>query len=84
MTALLDELAARQGVAVIEGDPPPPPCPQALRALHAWNQLATGMGGIDWQGLPVVAELLGYADAELDLLLHRLYLIKRRKPAAGA
>lgn len=82
MTALLEDLAARQGVAVFEGDPPPPPCPQALRALQAWNHLATGMGGIDWQGLPIVAELLGYADAELELLLHRLHVIKTHKPGA--
>lgn len=83
MTALLDDIAARQGGAQIEGEPPPAHCPHARVALEAWNHLATGMGGIDWQGLPIVVELLGIADAELDLLLHRLHVIKRHKPTKG-
>lgn len=81
MTALLDDLAARQGGDVLEGEAPAPICPQARLALDAWNHLATGMGGIDWQGLPVVVELLGVADAQLELLLHRLKVIKTHRPA---
>ncbi len=43
-------------------------------AIKAWNLLANGMGGFDYAGLPMVAEMLGFDD--LDGLLHRLLVIK--------
>lgn len=39
-----------------------------------WNLLATGDGGIDWAGLPLVAGLMGIDD--IDGLLLRLQVIK--------
>jgi hypothetical protein len=33
----------------------------AALAIRAWNL----MGGIDWAGLPVVAEMLGFDDPEI-------------------
>jgi hypothetical protein len=47
-------------------------------AIRAWNALATGQGGFDWSGLPLVAELLGVTD--LELLLERLVIIKNHRP----
>ena len=35
------------------------------------------MGGIDWAGLPVVAEILGYDDVEL--LIAQLIVIRDRE-----
>lgn len=44
-----------------------------------FNLLANGMGGLDWQGLPLVCGWLGIADVEG--LIQRLELIKtHRKP----
>ena len=42
------------------------------------NLLATGTGGLDWAGLPAVAEWLGVTD--LDGLLTRLEVIKMHRP----
>lgn len=43
--------------------------------------LTNGMGAIDWAGVEVVSALLGVPDADLDLFIHRLMLIKQyRKP----
>lgn len=53
-------------------------------ALHAWNHLATGMGGIDWAGLDAVAVLLDIHDDKLELMLHLLAVIKRHKPPEQA
>ena len=36
--------------------------------------LANGMGGLDWSGVPLVAELLGVGD--LEMFLHRMTVIK--------
>lgn len=41
--------------------------------------LANGMGGIDWQGLPVACAYRGVRDVEM--LIHRLLLIKAYRPA---
>ncbi len=43
--------------------------------------LNNGFGGIDWAGLPVVAELLQVQDVEA--LVEDLMLIKTHKPGAG-
>ena len=43
-------------------------------ALQAWGLLATGMGGWDWAGLPVVVELLNVRDVEA--LIGRMKTIK--------
>ena len=40
--------------------------------------LSNGMGGMDWAGLPIVAELLGIDD--IDALVHRLMTIKAWRP----
>ncbi len=38
------------------------------------------MGGLDWAGLPLVAEFLGVTD--LEMLMHRLTVIKLHRPGA--
>lgn len=38
------------------------------------------MGGLDWAGLPVIADWLGVQD--MDDLLHRLAVIKAHRSAA--
>ncbi len=40
--------------------------------------LANGMGGIDWAGLPIVADMLGITDPQA--LIEHLTLIKAYKP----
>jgi hypothetical protein len=42
-------------------------------AVRAWNLL----GGIDWAGLPLVAEILGYDD--IELLITQLVVIRDRE-----
>lgn len=42
-------------------------------AIRAWNLL----GGIDWAGLPLVAEILGYDD--IELLITQLVVIRDRE-----
>lgn len=61
-------------------DPSSQPSIDDYLAVRAWNLLATGMGSFDWAGLPAVCELLGIADVEL--LIHRLQVIKHHKPNA--
>jgi hypothetical protein len=39
-------------------------------AIQAWNL----MGGLDWNGLPIVAEMLGVED--IELLLRHIVLIR--------
>ncbi|WFP48509.1 hypothetical protein PL263_10330 [Methylomonas sp. EFPC3] len=47
------------------------PQPDQLKlAVDAWNI----MGGLDWAGLPVVAELLGVQD--IESLIYHLKLIR--------
>ena len=70
----------RSGVELL-GEPDAEPDHGDLVALQAWNLLATGMGGFDWQGLPLVVALLGVQD--IELLLHRLQVIKTHKPPKG-
>lgn len=48
-------------------------------AIAVFNALRTGQGGIDWAGLPLMAEWFGVAD--LAGLMQRLIVIKTyRKP----
>ena len=49
-------------------------------AFRVYGLLANGMGGLDWAGLPVIAEWLGVQD--MDDLLHRLAVIKAHRSAA--
>lgn len=44
------------------------------QALNAAQMLATDAGGIDWAGLPLVAEYLGVTD--VDGLMHGLQTIR--------
>jgi hypothetical protein len=50
--------------------------------MKAWNFLATGMGGIDWQALPLAMAWLGITDAAG--LIARLLVIKGHRPPEGA
>lgn len=61
-----------------EGEEAPEATPQDLLALRAWRLLGNGMGGIDWAGLPIVAELLGVTDPER--LIEQLLVIRAHKP----
>jgi len=77
LTALLD---ARHGIQY-EGEEAEPPTPASLTAWKAWLMLTNGMGALDWAGLEPVAAVLGVPDADLELFIHRLLLIKLyRKP----
>jgi hypothetical protein len=42
-------------------------------AVRAWNLL----GGVEWGGIEMVAETLGYTD--LELLMHQLVVIRERQ-----
>lgn len=42
-----------------------------------WKMLSTGQGGLDWAGLPLVAEFFGITD--IESLLTRLAVIKSYK-----
>lgn len=46
-------------------------------AFRVFNLLADGMGGLNWQGLPLVAGWLGVQD--VDGLMHRLAIIKTHR-----
>lgn len=46
--------------------------------MRVYGMLENGMGGLDWAGLPLVAEMLGVDDPQM--LIVRLETIK--KPAA--
>ncbi len=46
--------------------------------MQIWNACANGMGGIDWQAVPLFAEFYGFAD--LDTLTEQLLIIKMHKP----
>jgi hypothetical protein len=74
LIALLDATSGIQ----YEGEKPPDPDPSHLTALRAWRMLANGMGGIDWAGLPIVADMLGITDPQA--LIEHLTLIKAYKP----
>lgn len=50
--------------------PPDAPPPGAGLAVQAWNL----MGGLDWNALPVVAEMLGIDD--VDALIRDLITIR--------
>ena len=47
-------------------------------ALHAYNLMANGMGGLDWAALPYVVAYLGVLDVEA--LIDRLRVIKLHRP----
>lgn len=51
------------------------------RAIRAWNLLANGMGGIDWNGFDRIVEHLSIDDEEW--LVESLYAIRFHKPDAG-
>lgn len=46
-------------------------------AFRIFNLLADGMGGLNWQGLPLVCGWLGVQD--VDGLMHRLAIIKTHR-----
>lgn len=48
-------------------------------ALVAWSHLRVGDNGVDWAGLPFIAELLGVAD--LERLAEQLRVIRHHRPA---
>jgi hypothetical protein len=50
-------------------------------AILVFNALENGMGGLDWSGLHIQAEFYGIED--VDMLIHRLHVIKGHKPASG-
>ena len=55
-----------------QGKPTHSPPPDEIKpAIEAWNMLG---GTIDWQGLPVICELLGITDVEM--LLYELMVIR--------
>lgn len=67
-------LDAQAGI-VYEGETPPAPDRHDVQAIHAWNLLSDGTGGIDWSGMPLVCEYLGVDD--VDGLIGRLQAIRQ-------
>lgn len=58
---------------------PPGPVPDgAALAVVAWNML----GGLDWAGLPIIAEILGIEDLEM-LVAQLIVLRDHGRPANG-
>jgi hypothetical protein len=51
---------------------------ESIEAIAVWNMLQTGMGGIDWQGLPTAVEFFGIENVEA--LIDGLLTIKGHKP----
>lgn len=47
-------------------------------AIRIFNALQNGMGGVDWAGLPWMADLYGVED--LDDITERLIVIKTHEP----
>jgi hypothetical protein len=63
-----------------EGEEPHQASPEHDLAIRAYNMLFNGQGGIDWSGLPYVTAVLGFDDAALEQLMHRLTVIKLHCP----
>lgn len=61
-----------------EGEDPPRATAADEQAIAVWNALADRNGGIQWGGLPFMAELLGVDD--LEGLVVRLVTIKLHRP----
>lgn len=51
-------------------------------AIRVFNAAQNGMGGIDWHGLEVMAEMFGIED--LDGLIERVLVIKSWTPEKGS
>ena len=73
LKALLD---AGSGVQIEGYDLPDDP--ELFVAIKAWNLLSNGTGGIDYTGLPMVADMLGFDS--IERLLHLLLVIKCHRP----
>lgn len=52
--------------------------PIYMAARRAYNMLANGMGGLDWAGLEVVAEVLRVDDVER--LIECMHVVRWFKP----
>jgi hypothetical protein len=65
---------------VLGAEPQPLTLDNAL-AIRAWNMLANGMGGIDWQGFDRIARHLCIEDDEW--LIESLYAIRTHRPPEG-
>lgn len=50
--------------------------------MHIYGLAANGMGGIDWQALPMLCRWLGISD--IDGLIHRLTVIRLHRKPEGA
>lgn len=48
--------------------------------MRVFNFTATGMGGFAFDGLDAALELYGVPEADTELLLHGLDVIKRHRP----
>jgi hypothetical protein len=54
---------------------------QEAEAIRAFNLMSNGMGGIDWNALPLAVVMYGVHDVEA--LIDRLMIIKTHKPHRG-
>lgn len=70
-------LDAQAGIQY-EGQAPPQQTEDDAQAIHVWNLLSDGRGGLDWAGLPYAVALHGVSD--VAGLLHRLTVIKLHRP----
>lgn len=74
-----DLLDARAGIQW-EGEQPPAPDGDDLKALAIFNLLSNGMGGLDWSGLDLLCEF--YQVRDVEGLLLRLVELKTYTPPA--
>lgn len=56
---------------------PPEQSDEIRLAVRAWNLL----GGMDWSGIPVIAEMLGFDD--IEMLVAQLVVIRDHQKASG-
>jgi hypothetical protein len=57
----------------LPGFHPGPAPPESSQAVEAWNL----MGGLKWEALPIVVELIGVDDVEL--LIEQLVIIRNKQ-----
>lgn len=62
-----------------EGEAPPEATQASEEVIRCWNMMNNGMGGIEWEALPVAVELYGIHDVEG--LVAGLLVVKGHKPA---
>lgn len=53
-------------------------------AISIWNHCANGMGAVQWAGVLPTLVLLGVPEAETEMMLHLLDVIRGHEPQTPA